>query len=323
MRIVYLNPVVLEAFISPKRFICVFMIDCAVAERKKYCCFRRRVLPSMWSSAGYSTFVMTSLIVRCSRLFTYSPSENRYISSALVLRVPKAEDIDLVAAVAGNEHIARNGRNGLIAGMLGVISAEAVPSLVRWFRRSGPQRLRRCAQRASFRPSCANRRRPRSACRQLSSGGKCPAHSTASSRCRDTERGQRIHIAGREPAEAAVAETRVVFGLEYIRGVAAEILQSAGERALAMPRLNAFFMRLRPMRGTPWTDSVPRGPGQRVSSTASSLLMISRMTMALCLKHLIVGRGFCCHGEVRASLSSIALRTSSREIWLVNILGNS
>lgn len=42
-----------------------------------------------------------------------------------------------------------------------------------------------------------------------------------------------------------------------------------------------------------------------------------------CLKHLIVGRGFAVTAKCAQSLSSIALRTSSREIWLVNILGNS
>ena len=221
-----------------------------------------------------------------------------HIQRARAARVPKAEDIDLVAAVAGNEHIARNGRNRLIAGMLGVVSAEAVPS-----RGDGSAEADLNGFVVARNEPAFGRAAPivgdlglLAVNYLLAENAQLVAQRVA--RCRDTERGQRIHIAGREPAEAAVAETRVVFGLEYIRGVAAEILQSAGER-VGNAEVECVFHEAAPHKEF-------HGQIVHLAVGAARFLDCKQSAHDLanddgaCLKHLIVGRGFCCHGEVRA-----------------------
>ena len=231
-------------------------------------------------------------------LYILALGKQVHIQRARAARVPKAEDIDLVAAVAGNEHIARNCRNGLIAGMLGVVSAKAVPS-----RGDGSAEADLNGFIVARNEPAFGRTAPvvgdlglLAVNYLLAENAQFVAQRVA--RCRDAERGQRIHIAGREPAEAAVAEACVVFCLEYIRSIAAEILQSAGER-IGNAEVECVFHE---------AASHEELHGQIVHLAVGAARFLDCKQSAhdlanddgACLKHLIVGRGFCCHGEVRA-----------------------
>ena len=117
---------------------------------------------------------------------------------------------------------------------------------------------------------------------------------------RVVQRGQRIHIAGGQSAEAAVAETGVVFRLEYIRGIAAEIGQRSGE-CVRYAEVECVFHEAA-------THEEFHGQIVHLAVGASCLFNGEQSAHyfadddGACLKHLIVGRGFCCHGKVRAEL---------------------
>ncbi len=233
-------------------------------------------------------------------LYILALGKQVHVKRARAPCVPQAQDIYLAAAVAGYEHIARNGGDGLIAGVLGVVPSEAVPA-----RGDG-------SAEAHLDGFVVARHQP-------AFGGTAPvvghlglpavndllpenAQFIAQrvARCRNAERCQRIHIAGGEPAEAAVAEACVVFGLEYIRGVSSEVAQCAGE-CVGYAEVECVFHEAAPHE---------KFHGQIVYLALGASCFLGGEQSAhylayddgACLKHLIVGRGLCGYGEVRAEL---------------------
>ena len=226
--------------------------------------------------------------------------EEVHIQRARASCVPKAEDIDLIAAVARDEHITRNGGDGLIAGVLGVVSSEAVPARGD---RSAEAHLD-CLVVMRYQPAFG-RAAPiigdlglLAVNDFLTEDAELVAQRVA--RCGDAERCQRVHIARGQPAQAAVAETCVIFRLEYVRGIAAEIGQRAGE-SVGYAEVECVFHEAAPHEEF-------HGQIVHLAVGASCLLDCEQSAHYLanddgaCLEHLIVARGFCCHGEVRAEL---------------------
>ena len=230
----------------------------------------------------------------------FALGEQVHIQCARAARVPEPEDVDVIPAVAGNEHIARDRGDGLIAGVLGVISSEAVPA-------RGD-----VAAEAHFDRLVVSRNEPafRRAAPIVGDLGLLSVNYLLAeyaqlvakriSRCGNAERRQRVHIARGEAAETAVAESCVVFRLEYIRGAASHVLKRARK-------------------------SVGNAEVERIFHKAASHKELHRKIVHLalggldllggeqpahdftnddgaCLKHLIVACCLCCHGKVRAKL---------------------
>ncbi len=232
--------------------------------------------------------------------YIFALGEQVHIQRARAPRVPQAQDVDRFSAVAGYEHVARNSGDGLIARVLGVISAEAVPSRGD---RSSEADLDGLVV-ARYQPAFG--RRAPVVCHLglpavddlLAEDAQLVAQRVA--RCRNTERRERIHIAGREPAQAAVAEARVVFRLEYIRGAAAEVAQRSCER-IGYAEVEGVFHE---------AAAHEKFHGQIVHLAHGAARFLGGEQPAhylayddgACLKHLVVGRGLCCYGEVRAEL---------------------
>ena len=156
--------------------------------------------------------------------------EQVHIQGCGAAGVPEAQDVYLVSAVAGDEHIARHRGDGLIADVLGVVMAEAVPVRGDVAAEADLDRLVVSGDEPAFR-----RAAPVVGYLGLLSVGYLLAEDAqlvadGIARRGDTQRGKGIHVAGGEAAQTAVAESGVVFRLENIGGIAPQILERAGER---------------------------------------------------------------------------------------------
>ena len=155
--------------------------------------------------------------------------EKVHVQRVRAHRVPKAQGVDLLRAVAGDEHIARQGDDGGVAGVLGVVVAEAVPArgyltaetdldlvLV-----AGDQpALSRCAPIVGDLGLTA-------VFKLLLEHAQLVADGVA--RGLETFGCHGVHEAGGETAEAAIAETRVRLLLEDIGRIAPHVLKCAGD----------------------------------------------------------------------------------------------
>ena len=154
--------------------------------------------------------------------------EEVHIQGVGAVRLPEAQGVDALAVVAGDQHVARHGGDGGIAGVLGVIAAGVVPDgrdlaaeahLHRVLIAGAEPALHRAA------PVVGHLGLP-AAGELLLEDAELIAERVA--RGLHAERGQAVHIAGGQTAEAAVAEARVGLGLENIHCAAAHVRQRAG-----------------------------------------------------------------------------------------------
>ena len=146
------------------------------------------------------------------------------------MRLPETEGVHARVVIAGDEHIARHGDDGLIAHELAVIVAELIPV-----------RLDAAAEADLHRVLIA-RDKPAlgrgapivgdldllAVFDLLAEHAELIAQAVA--RGGDVLRGHAVHIAGGEAAQTAVAETGVRLGLKDVGGGAAHVLERAGER---------------------------------------------------------------------------------------------
>ena len=155
--------------------------------------------------------------------------EEVHIQRVGAVRLPEAQGVDALAVVAGDQHVARHGGDGGVAGVLGVIVAVVIP-------------LRRdLAAEAHFHSVLIAGDQPAlhraapvvghlglpAADKLLLEDAELIAQRVA--RGLHAQRRQAVHIAGGETAEAAVAEAGVRLGLENIHGAAAHVRQRAGD----------------------------------------------------------------------------------------------
>ena len=143
--------------------------------------------------------------------------------------LPEPEGVDLAAAVAGDEHVARDGEDGGVVLELGVAVAVIVPV----FLNSSAEAYLDGVLIPGYEPAFGGALPVvgsfglAAVLDLLAEDAELVADGIA--RCGDALGGHGIHIAGGEPAETAVAESGVGLGLEDVGGVAAHILQRADE----------------------------------------------------------------------------------------------
>ena len=145
------------------------------------------------------------------------------------LGVPEAEGVDLLAAVAGDEHIPGNGDDRVIAGVLGVIVAEAVPAGGDLTAEADLHRVLIAGDQPALRsgaPVVGHLGLP-AVLEMLPENAQLVADGIA--RGSQAQGGHAVHIAGSQSSQTAVAQTRIRLGLKNVRGVPAQVLQRSGE----------------------------------------------------------------------------------------------
>ncbi len=164
------------------------------------------------------------------RLDVFALGEAVHIERVGAVGLPQAQRVDGLAGVADDQHVAGDGEHRGIAGVLGVIVAVAVPH------------RRDLAAEADLDHVVIARHQPAlhrgtpvvgnlgllAVDKALLENAELVAQRIAGGA--HAQRGHGIHIAGGQTAETAVAETRVGLFLKDIAGVAAHVLQSAGQR---------------------------------------------------------------------------------------------
>ena len=158
-----------------------------------------------------------------------SLGEQVHIQGVGTLGVPQAENVDLLSAVAGDEHIPGHGDDGVIVSVLGMIMAEIVP-----------MGLDLAAEANLYRVLIVGD--------QPALGGAAPivghlglfaVHKLLLEHTQlvadgiagalQALGGDGVHIAGGKTAKAAIAQAGVRLFLEDVGGAAAHILQGAGD----------------------------------------------------------------------------------------------
>ena len=162
--------------------------------------------------------------MRCSRLLTYSPSQR-----VGALGVPEAQGVDLLAAVAGHQHIPGHGGDGGVAGMLGIIMAVGVPVGRDLSAEADLHRVLIAGDQPAVRGDLpvVGHLGLLAVLEALAEDAQLIADGIA--RGLQTQGGHAVHVAGGQTAQAAVAESGVRLFLKNIGGIAAQILQRAGD----------------------------------------------------------------------------------------------
>ena len=155
--------------------------------------------------------------------------EKVHIQRVRAHRVPKAQGVDLLCAVAGNKHIARQGDDGGVAGVLGVIVAEAVPARGDLTAEADLDLVLMAGDQPAL-----GRGAPvvgdlglAAVLKLLLEHAQLVADGVA--RGLKPLGGHGVHEAGGETAKAAVAETCVRLLLEDIGRIAPHVLKRAGD----------------------------------------------------------------------------------------------
>ena len=155
--------------------------------------------------------------------------EEVHVQRVGALGVPEAEGVDLLAAVAGDEHIPGDGDDGVIAGMLGVVTAEAVPVGGDLAAKAHLHRVLVAGDQPALGsdPPVVGHLGLLAVLEALAEDAQLIADGVA--RGLQAQSGHGVHVAGGETAQTAVAQTRVRLLLENVGGVAPQILQRADD----------------------------------------------------------------------------------------------
>ena len=153
-----------------------------------------------------------------------------HVEGVGAVRLPEAEGVHLAAAVARDEHVARDGQDGGVVLELGVAVAEVVPVFLHAAAEAYLDRVLIARDEPALGRALPVVRRLGLAAvlYLLLEDAELVADGIA--RRRDALGGHGVHIAGGETAEAAVAEARVGLRLKNVARVAAHVLQRARQR---------------------------------------------------------------------------------------------
>ncbi len=155
--------------------------------------------------------------------------EEVHIERVGTLGVPEAERVDLLSSVARDQHIARQGDDGVIAGVLGVIVAEAVPMRGDLAAEADLDHVLIAGDEPALGGAApvVGDLGLLAVLEALAENAELIADGIA--RGLQAEGGHAVHIAGGETTQTAVAEAGVGLGLKNVARAAAQILQRAGE----------------------------------------------------------------------------------------------
>ena len=155
--------------------------------------------------------------------------EEVHIQRVGALGVPQAQGVHLVAAITGDEHIPGYGDHRVISGVLGMIAAVVVPTgrdlaaeadLHRVFIAGDQPALRSGTPVVGYLGLSA-------VLKLLPENAQLIANGIAGGR--QAQGSHAVHVAGRQSAQTAVAQTRIRLCLENVRSIPAQVLQSPGE----------------------------------------------------------------------------------------------
>ena len=233
-------------------------------------------------------------------LYILALGEQVHVERRGAAGIPKAQGVDRLALVACDEHISRHGGDGGVADMLGVVMAVIIP--VRDY----------MSAKAHLDGFVRARDEPALGCRApvvgdlglpavlnfLPEDAQLIAYRVA--RCGDAERRHGVHVAGGEPAEAAVAEPCVVFLLENVACVSSKVTERPDER-FGNAEVEGIFHK---------ASAHEKLHGQIVHLAVGLLILAEGQKAAHYLadndrrgaEHLIVGCIFACDAELRAEL---------------------
>ena len=146
------------------------------------------------------------------------------------MRLPQSQDIDLLAAVAHNEHIPGHRDNGGIVGILGMIAAQLIPAGGDVPAKTDLHRVLRPGNQPALGSAAPviGRFDLFAVFKLLLEHAQLVADGIA--RGLKSQSGHTVHIAGGETAQAAVAQTCIRLPLKNIGGIMAHVLQCTGYR---------------------------------------------------------------------------------------------
>ena len=159
----------------------------------------------------------------------FALGEEVHVERVGAFRIPQAQGVYLVSTVTRDEHVARDGDDGGITGVFGVIVPHVVP-----VRGDVPAEADLDGVLPTGDEPALGRGTPvvgdlglAAVFKLLAENSQLVADGIA--RALVAAGGHAVHIAGGETAKTAVAETRVRLGLEDVGRIAAKILKRAGD----------------------------------------------------------------------------------------------
>ena len=163
-------------------------------------------------------------------LYVLALGEAVHIEAVGAVGLPEAQGVDLAAAEAGDEHIARDGEDGVVVLELGVAVAEVVPVLLDAAAEANLDRVLIAGDEPALGGALpvVGDLGLAAVDYPLAEHAELVAQGVAGGL--DALSGHAVHIAGGEAAQAAVAEARVGLELKDVGGVAAHVLERADER---------------------------------------------------------------------------------------------
>ena len=156
--------------------------------------------------------------------------EEVHVEGVGAARLPQAEGVDLLAAVTGDQHVARNGDDGGVAGVLGVIAAVGIPVRGDVPAEADLNRVVHLGDKPAVRCDgpVVGDLGLLAVLELLTENAELVADGIAGGL--QAERGHAVHIAGGQTAETAVAEAGVRLLFKNIGRAEAEILKRTAKR---------------------------------------------------------------------------------------------
>ena len=155
--------------------------------------------------------------------------EEVHVQRIGALGVPQPQGVDLLAVVAGDQHVPGDGDDGVIAGVLGVVVAVVVPVGRDLPAEADLHRVLVAGDQPAFRGDLpvVGYLGLLPVLEALPENAQLVADGIA--RGFQAQGGHAVHIAGGQAAQTAVAQARVGLLFKNVGGIAAQVLQRAGD----------------------------------------------------------------------------------------------